>query len=212
MIRVVTIASLVSLLMLVLYLPAVTDAAVYYARVRTELAEQGAAWGGGRSRAALADALGMLERPAAPPLMPVSGRGKGTPMTAGARQFESLGRRITDSAYVRSLNGLVLLAVFRLSTLAQLAPGFYLLAGACLTDGLVRRWVKCREFSRHHPEVWTACVCTAWLAVCAAVLSAVLPRDLPFALLPVLAGVACLCGGIAIANYPAGAGRGRALG
>ncbi|KQW93217.1 hypothetical protein ASC94_11115 [Massilia sp. Root418] len=211
MIRVVSIASLLALLVLVLYLPSATSASAFFDRVRAEHALHGAAWGQGHAQTALARALAVVERPVAAPLMQADSAKQGRAGTAAGRQLDTVGHRILGSGYLRSLNALLLLAVFRLAVLAQLAPGLLMLAGACLTDGLVRRWVKSREFSRHHPEIWIASVSLGWLAVCGAVICSVLPIAVPVALLPLLAGLFGVGIGMAIANYPAGAGRGNRL-
>lgn len=208
MIRVVSIASLLILLVLVLYLPSATPASVFFDRVRAEHGLHGTAWGHGHAQAALARALSAVERPVAAPLMPAGTPRQGRAETAAGRQLDTVGQRILGSGYLRSLNALLLLAVFRLAALAQLAPGLLMLAGACLADGLVRRWVKSREFSRHHPEIWIASVCLGWLAICGTVICSVLPVSVPVTLLPLLASVLCVCTGVAIANYPASAGRG----
>lgn len=206
-IRAVTIASLVALLLLVLYLPAVTPPSAFFDRIRAEHGLQGAAWGRAHAGQALERALSIAERPVAAPMIGTGG-GQGRVMTAAGRQFETVGKRLFDSDYLRSVNALLLLAAFRLAALAQLAPGLLLLACACVADGLVRRRVKGLEFSRHHPEVWAASVCAGWLAVCTVVVTAVLPAAVPVVLAPLMAGLACVCTAIAVANYPASAGRG----
>lgn len=210
MIRVVSITALVALVLLVLYLPSAAPASAFFERVRIEHGVSGAAWGEAHAHAALSRALASVERPAAAPLMSAAPAQPGRVVTAAGRQLETVGQRVLGSGYVRALNALLLLAVFRLAVLMQLAPGLLMLAGACLADGLVRRWVKSREFAPHHPEVWAGSVCAGWLAMCAAVISAVLPIALPVWFLPLLAGVACVYTAIAIANYPAAAQRGYA--
>lgn len=208
MIRGVTIASLIMLLLLVLYLPAVTPPSTFFESIRGEYAAHGGAWGEARALKALESALALLDRPAAAPLMTGASVQQGRAATAAGRQFDTVGRRLLESDYLRAFNALALLAGFRLALLAQLAPGLLLLAVAYVVDGLVRRWVKGREFAHHHPEVWTGSVCVAWLMSCAAVISSVLPVAVPLVLLPVLFGGVCLCTAVAIANYPVGQARG----
>jgi hypothetical protein len=211
-IRAVTIAALVGLLLLVLYLPAVTPPSAFFDRIRAEHGLLEAAWGPDHARHALERALSIAERPVAAPIIGAgTNAGKGRAVTAAGRQFETVGKRLLDSDYLRSVNALMMLAAFRMAALAQSAPGFLLLGGACIADGLVRRRVKGQEFSRHHPEVWTVSVCAGWLAVCTVVIIAVLPAAVPVVALPLLAGLVCMCTAVAIANYPAGAGRGYVL-
>ncbi|WP_093555030.1 DUF4400 domain-containing protein [Pseudoduganella namucuonensis] len=210
MIRGVTIASLIMLLLLVLYLPAVTPPSAFFERIRSEYAAHGEAWGDARAHRALESALALLDRPVVAPLMPGASVQQGRATTAAGHQFDTVGRRLLDSDYLRAFNALALLASFRLALLGQLAPGLLLLAVAYVVDGVVRRWVKGREFVHHHPDVWTGSVCAAWLVACAAVMGLVLPVALPLALLPIMGGGACLCIAVAIANYPVGQARGRA--
>ncbi|QBE66276.1 DUF4400 domain-containing protein [Pseudoduganella lutea] len=207
MIRCVAIASLVTLLMLVLYLPAVTPPAAFFERVRSEYSAHGATWGQGLAYRALEDAMAMLERPVSAPLMNEGSAQQAKVATAAGQQFDTVSRRLLDSDYLRAFNALALLAGFRLAVLAQLAPGLFLLATAYVVDGLARRWVKGREFSQHHPEVWTGSVCCVCIACCAGVISSVLPVAVPLALLPSLTGCVFFAAGFAIANYPLGQAR-----
>lgn len=204
MIRGVAITSLVTLLMLVLYLPAATPPATFLERIRSEYFAHGATWGQERVYRALEDALVMLEHPVSAPLMNEASARQGNAMTVAEKQFDTVSRRILDSDYLRAFNALALLASFRLMVLAQLAPGLILLATAYIMDGLVRRWVKGREFAHYHPEVWAGSVCSICIACCAAIISSVLPVSVPLTLLPVLAGCASLGTAFAIANYPVG--------
>jgi hypothetical protein len=192
MIRGVAIASLVTLLLLVLYLPAVTPPAAFFERVRSEYSAHGTAWGQGRARRALEGAIAMLERPMSTPLMNGTSAQQGRAATAAGRKFDTVSRRLLDSDYLHAFNALALLAGFRLAALAQLAPGLLCLAAAYVVDGLVRRWVKGREFTHPRPEVWTGSVCCTCLALFTAIISSVLPIAVPLALLPSLAGGACL--------------------
>lgn len=207
MIRGVAIASLVALLLLVLYLPAVTPSATFFEHVRSEYSAHGATWGRERAHRALEGAMAMLERPTAAPLMTGASVQQGSPATVAGRQFDTVSRRLLDSDYLRAFNALALLAGFRLAVLAQLAPGLLLFAAAYVVDGFARRWVKGREFVHHHPEVWTGSVCCVCLALCAAIISSVLPIVAPPVLLPALAGCACLAIAFAVANYPIGQAR-----
>lgn len=202
MIRGVAIASLVSLLLLVLYLPAVTPPTVFFERVRSEYAIHRATWGEGRAHRALEGAMAMLERPLSAPLMDGQTVQQGGAATAAGHQFNVVSRRLLDSDYLRAFNALALLSGFRLAVLMQLAPGLLCLAAAYVVDGMVRRWVKGREFAHHHPEIWTGSMCFACLTLCAAIISSVLPVLVPLSLLPSLAGCVCFAISFAIANYP----------
>lgn len=207
MIRGVVIASLVTMLLLVLYLPAVTSPATFYEHVRSEYSAHGATWGRERAHRALEGAMAMLEHPTAAPLMTGASVQQGSAVTAAGHQFDTVSQRLLDSDYLRAFNALALLAGFRLAVLAQLSPGLLCLATAYVVDGFVRRWVKGREFVHLHPEVWAGSVCGACLALCAAIISSVLPVTMPLALLPSLAACACLATALAIANYPVGPAR-----
>jgi hypothetical protein len=110
----------------------------------------------------------------------------------------SVNRRLFDNSYFRSIDALLLLAMFRLALLSEWLPWLLLFAGAALVDGCVVRLVKSREFRQHDPEVFALYVCLAITTACAAVVGLVVPVALhPLAMPAVPVVVSLLLGGAA---------------
>lgn len=200
MIRAVAIASLLTLLALVLYLPAARPASAFIAIVRSEHATLSECWG--------RHALEMLERMLqwqpetlpSPPLVPVA-----EPAATGNgnvnKEVAAVGSRLLNNEYFRSLNGLFVLATYRLAVLLGLLSGIVPFLLAVLCDGFVRRAVKGKEFRGHDPEVFSASASGAIIAACALVVLCAVPIALAPAVLPsLLVAVGCLAS-IGIANY-----------
>jgi len=200
-IRIVTITSLVSLLMLVLYLPAARPALAFLAQIRNEHAELTGFWG-------RAHAFGMLQTmldlqqvsPRAAPLMPTSTVHPSSGATV-QKEMSAVGERLVKNEYFRSLNALVLLATYRIAVVLHLLPGTIPFLLAAVADGLVRRAVKGTDFSGHNPEVFSACACGAILSACLGVIACVIPAQLPSALMPVLLGALGVFANVGLANY-----------
>lgn len=201
MIRAVTIASLLSLLALVLYLPSARPASTFIATVRSEHAALSEFWGEPH-------ALEMLERMLqwqpetmpSPPLVPV-----GSVPVAGTgnvhKEVAAVGNRLMNNNYVRSLSGLFVLATYRMAVILGLLPGVLPFFAGAIVDGFVRRALKGKEFRGHNPEVFSACACGVIVAACALVVLCTIPAKMPPGLLPsLLVAIGCLTN-IGIANY-----------
>lgn len=201
MIRAVAIASLVSLLALVLYLPSARPASAFIATVRSEHTVLTDFWG-------RQHALQMLERMLSwqpetmptPPLVPV-GKPAATANGNVNQEVAALGNRLLNNDYFRSLNGLFVLATYRMAVLFGLLPGAVPFVLAGVVDGFVRRAVKGKEFRGHNPEVFSACACGAILVACSLVVLCTLPAQLPPWLLPSLLLAMGGLTSLGIANY-----------
>lgn len=201
MIRIVTICSLASLLMLVLYLPAAKPAGEFISQVRIEHASLHKFWGQDHAMAMLAKMLDL--QPSAtpsPPLIPIA---QG-PAGQGAKvlpEVAAVGNRLLNNDYFRSLNALLVLATYRAAVVLYLLPGLLPFLFAAVVDGVVRRSVKGKDFSGHNPEVFAACVSGAIVACCCLVIACVLPIQLPVALMPALLFCCGALANIGLANY-----------
>lgn len=201
MIRIVTITSLVSLLMLVLYLPAARPAHAFLDQIRNEHELLTGFWG-------RAHAFGMLQtmldlQPAAPHTPPLMATAISRPSSDAKVQKEvsAVGERLLKNEYFRSLNALFLLATYRMAVVLHLWPGIAPFFLAAVADGLVRRAVKRTDFSGHNPEVFSACVCGAILSACLGIIACVIPTQLPSALIPILLGTWGVFANVGLANY-----------
>lgn len=201
MIRAVAIASLVSLLALVLYLPSVRPASAFIATVRSEHAVLTDFWGRQHALQMLGRMLSWQPKVmSTPPLLPA-----GKPAAAANgnvdQEVAALGNRLLNNDYFRSLNGLFVLAIYRMAVILGLLPGVVPFVLAAIVDGFVRRAVKSKEFRGHNPEVFSACASGAIIAACVLVVLCAVPIVLAPALLPsLLVGAGCLAG-TGIANY-----------
>jgi len=200
-IRVVTIASLLTLLSLVLYLPSARPASAFIATVRSEHASLSECWG-------RQHAFGMLERMLqwqpetlpSPPLVPVAqpaGSGNGNVN----KEVAAVGTRLLNNEYFRSLNALYVLSTYRMAVILGLLPGLLPLMFGALVDGFVGRTVKGKVFAGHSPEAFSACACGVIFAACLLVLVSTVPVKLPPFLLPLLLVVIAGFANVGIANY-----------
>lgn len=186
MIRVVSVVSLLCLLVLVLYLPSAYPPDRFIELVRQEQQAIERFWGSDASLRILARSLAIADTAqqsspvpqpsAAPAADPLNG--------AIAVEMASVNQRLFNSAYFRSIDALLLLAAFRLSTLLQWLPWLLVFTGATLIDGFSVRWVKAKEFRQHDPEWLAAFASLAVIAVCASVIGFVLPVRLHPLLMP----------------------------
>lgn len=203
MIRVVAIASLLCLLVLVLYLPSVHPPQRFLAQMRTEHQTMTAFWGDGPASRILSRALSMQDsaREATPVPSASDAPPPSTVDNVVAQEMTSLNQRLFNNAYFRSIDALVLLASYRLSTLLEWLPWLVAFCVAALLDGGVVRLLKSREFRHHDPELFAVFTCLAIVAACVAVVGFVLPvtlHPLAMAAVPLLMSLLL---GRALANF-----------
>ena len=186
MIRVVALISLVSLLVLVLYLPSAHPPERFLAQLRTEHEATAKFWGEAPALHILSRAIGLQD--SAHQVSPVPTAADAPPTTAVdgavAHEMASVNERLFNNAYFRSIDALVLLAAFRLATLLEWLPWLLAFGVAALVDGCVIRLVKAKEFRQHDPEMFALHASTAIVTVCATVLGFVVPVTLHPLVLP----------------------------
>jgi len=200
-IRAVAITSLVSLLMLVLYLPSARPAHAFLAQIRSEHEELAEFWGRAHAFGILQTMLDLQpDSPHAPPLMSTA-TVRPTSETKVQREVSAVGERLLKNEYFLSLNALVLLAKYRIAVILHLLSGIVPFLLASVADGLVRRAVKGTDFSGHNPEVFSVCVCGAILSACLGVIACVIPAPLPSPLMPALLGGLGVFANLGLANY-----------
>jgi len=179
-IRVVAVVSLLSLLVLVLYLPSAHPPERFLAQLRAEHQATVMFWGEAPALRILARALGMQD--AARQVTPVPSAAAaplvGAVDGAVVQAMASVNQRLFNNAYFRSIDALVLLAAFRLSALLEWLPWLAAFAAAVLFDGLIVRLIKSKEFRQHDPELFALYACLAIVTACAAVVGLVVPVSL----------------------------------
>lgn len=203
MIRAVAVMSLLSLLLLVLWLPSAHSPERFLAQLRLEHAATASYWGEDCAARMLARALAMQEtaqyaafRPSAASAPSVSAVD-----SAVAHEMASVNRRLFDNAYFRAIDALLLLAMFRLALLSEWLPWLLAFTMAVLVDGFVVRAAKAKEFRHHDPEVFALALCGVIVVICGSVVAFVVPITLHPAALPLLPSVASLLLGLALASF-----------
>jgi len=186
MIRVVSIISLLCLLVLVLYLPSTHSPDRFVELVRQEEQAIERSWGQPAACRILARALAMADSAQQVSPVPTPSKASQADVVGGAVAIEmaSVNRRLFNSAYFRSIDALLLLAAFRLSTLVEWLPWLLAFSVACVIDGALMRRVKAKEFRQHDPEWFAAHASLSIITICATVIGFVLPQLLHPLLMP----------------------------
>ena len=202
MIRAVAVVSLLILLVLVLYVPAAHPPERFLAQLRAEHEAAAAYWGDEPATRMLNRSLKMQETTAEITPIPAA---KDAPSPAGvngavSREMYSVNQRLFNNAYFRSVDALLLLASYRLSSLLEWLPWLVAFAVAAVVDGGFARLIKAKEFLQHDPEMFALYTSLGIVILCATVIGFVLPVTLHPLLLPcvplvvgVLAGRAWGC-------------------
>lgn len=203
MIRVVTVVSRMCMLALVLYLPSAHPADRFIGLVRQEEQAIGRFWGPDASLRILARSLALADTAQQASPVPQPSAAPTTDPLNGAIAIEmaSVNRRLFDSAYFRSIDALLLLAAFRLSTLLQWLPWLLAFSAAALIDGFSNRWVKAKEFRQHDPEWFAAHACLCIVTVCVTVIGLVVPFALHPMAMPCAPVLLSLFAGRAVGSF-----------
>jgi len=205
-IRAVAAASLLALVALVLYLPAANGPETFLRQVTVEHEANLHVLGPDAARR-IFDRMSFLQSQSAGansiPSTILDNPGPPPVDITVARHVSAAGARILDSRYVRAMEALLALALFRIASLAEWLPLVSAFLLVAIFDGLIRRAVKSKEFLRHDPELFAAHASLAVLTAYGVALSVVLPTTIhpyAFASAPLLAA---LFSGQTIANFHA---------
>lgn len=202
MIRATAILSLTLLLILVLYLPSVHPPSDFIAHLREEHATAIGYWGEDAALRMLDRAIHMQD--AATEVTPIptlhdAPRNTGV-NDAVTHEMGAVNQRFFNNLYFRSVDALLLLASYRLSSLLEWLPWLAPFILACQGNGAAIRLVKSKEFLQHNPELFALYASLGIAVLCAAVVAMVFPVTLPPLLLPavpvlfgVLSGLALAC-------------------
>lgn len=203
MIRVVSIAALLSLLVLVLYLPSAHPPERFLAQIRSEQQAMKELWGEAPALRILDRALVLqgAAREATPVPTTVGASAASGVDGAVAREMASVNQRLFGNSYFRAIDALVLLAAFRAAAMVEWLPWLAIAAFAAIADGSIIRLIKAKEFKHHDPELFALFAGLAITSACAAIVALVIPVTMPPLLIPVVpVGVATLAA-LALANF-----------
>ncbi|MBA4111081.1 MAG: hypothetical protein C0487_15965 [Leptothrix sp. (in: Bacteria)] len=203
MIRVMAVASLLALLVLVLYVPSAHPPERFVEQLRTEYTNAAVFWGKGAGIRMLSRAMSMQEsaRQASPVPSSKDAAPAGAVNAAVGREMASVNQRLFNNPYFRSIDALLLLASFRLAMLLEWLPWLLAFPFASMVDGYLVRLVKAKEFLHHNPEVFALYTCLAILTSCATVLAFVLPITLHPLVVPCVPVVIGTLMGTAIRDF-----------
>ncbi len=187
MIRATVILSLVTLLILVLYIPSAHPPQRFLAQIRQEYEATRVFWGIQPANRILERAVRMQDATAdITPIPKASDAPSNTGVSnAVGREMESVNQRLFNNPYFRSIDALLLLASYRLATLLEWLPWLAVFALAAVIDGWFVRLIKAREFVQHDPEMFALYACLAIIVVCATVIGFVVPVTVHPLVLPI---------------------------
>ena len=203
MIRIVSIAALLCLLVLVLYLPSAHPPERFLAQIRIEHRAMEEIWGETPALRILDRALGLQGAAReATPIPPNAGASAASGVDgAMAREMASVNQRLFGNSYFRAIDALVLLAAFRLSAMLEWLPWMAAFLVAAVADGAISRVIKSKEFLHHDPEVFALAVSAAIVLACTAAVTFVLPTTLPPLTLPTVIVAIALLAAAALSSF-----------
>lgn len=203
MIRAVAVVSLMALLVLVLYVPAANPPERFLAQLRDEHDAAVEFWGMQPAYRMLDRAMRMQAGAAeASPIPAARDMPAGSGInSAVAAEMTSVSQRLFNNTYFRSVDALLMLASYRLSSLLEWLPWLLPLAMAAAIDGALVRIVRAKEFLQHDPEMFAVWCCLLIVVSCATVVAFVLPLRLHPASLAGFPVAVALLLGCAIANF-----------
>jgi hypothetical protein len=186
MIRATAFLSLVILLLLVVYIPSAHPPQRFVAQIRIEHEATTAFWGSEPAARILARAVRMQD--ATVEVTPIP-KASVAPSSTGvnnavAQEMASVNQRLFNNPYFRSIDALLLLGSYRLSTLLEWLPWLAAFALAAIVDGWFVRLIKAKEFMQHDPEMFAVYACLAIIIMCATVVGFVVPVTLHPLVLP----------------------------
>ncbi|MDE1543970.1 DUF4400 domain-containing protein [Dechloromonas agitata] len=186
MIRAVAVLSLLTVLVLVLYIPSANPPERFLAQLLAEHEMAAAYWGVEPAARMLERAISMQETAATVTPIPAA---KDAPSTANvngvvSREMSAVNQRLFNNVYFRAVDAQLLLASYRLSTLLEWLPWLSVFLVASLIDGALARHVKAKEFVQHDPEMFALYASLGIMVLCTMAVACVLPVTLHPLLLP----------------------------
>lgn len=202
-IRAISVLSLVTLLILVLYIPSTHPPERFLTQLRTEHETAIAYWGSEPAMHMLDQAVRLQDTTADVSPIPVAGDAPPTASITNAvsREMSSVNQRLFNNAYFRSVDALLLLASYRLITLFEWLPWLCAFVLAAIADGGFRRLIKAKEFLQHDPEMFAFYASLGIIVVCAVIIGFVIPMTLHPLLLPCFPLVVSVLAGRALGYF-----------
>ncbi|RCW65116.1 DUF4400 domain-containing protein [Pseudorhodoferax soli] len=202
MIRIVATACLTALLAAVLYLPSAHPPAHFFQQMLQEHQSTAQIWGFPSAESIAQRALSMQANVASSKPMPLPAAAAATsPERPVGHEMAQVQLRLFGSTYFRSVEALLLLAMYRASAIFEWIPRCIPLALVLVLDGLMLRVVKAKEFRHHNPERFALHVCFGIFTMCASVLVLVWPGPVHPATWAAIPVIVIALGARAVADY-----------
>lgn len=205
MIRACAVLCLVSLLILVLYIPASNPPDRFTTQIRLEHAAAERLWGEDAANQILERAVHMQAQAAEATPIP---RNSDAPPSealnhAVAHEMNSVNQRLFNNAYFRSVDALLLLGSYRLSSLLQWMPWLLAFAVATVVDGIFIRKRNTKELKKLDPELYAVYASLAILTISMTTVGLVVPVNLHAVLMPAVPiFVSILVGKMIVSYHP----------
>lgn len=202
MIRYLAIALAAGVLGLVLWLPAAYPAAQFYQAVRADHDACSKLWGGRFATAALESALSMGAVEPLPRTIDTGTAGPSGPAERRlATRMQGMMDRINGSPYMRGVDAMTTLALYRIATLGYLVIGFGLFLLPALVDAAMRRIIRTHEFRRHDPERYVLALAGAMVMTIILLACCILPLPQSPYLAPYVMLMMAYCLHVVLANF-----------
>lgn len=198
MIRYITLGALLLTLGLILYLPSRYPPDIFLQTLRAEHDNATSVWGSGTAAGILDRSLSVAATGFATSIMvaPESNSDR-----ALVKAMAMASRGLVNAAYLRSLDALLLLVVYRLAALAEWLPWLLPFGIAALADGAVLRHIRGHEFRQHDPEVFGLAATAIALVTFSLLASLVIPWDIAAWIYPTAIVIDLLLSNRAIGSY-----------
>lgn len=201
MIRYLLIGMTSALLGLTLWLPGGYPAASFYHAAQQDHAANEQMWSSRFTITALRSALAAAETQATPSPANIGTDPAGVAGEVLGIRVRDFVDRLRHTSYLRALDAMMLLARYRLATLAYLAPAVVILLLPALVDAAIRRIIRTHEFRRHDPERFAFAIAGVLLQSGALVAHCALPVHVPpMAPVGLMLGI-IYCLHVALSNY-----------
>ena len=175
MIRIVAATSLTILLILVLYLPSAFPPERFLGQASAEHVRSIQFWGSEHALRALSRMLKMQTVASHASPVPSNSDAPSQVHRAAANEMAAVNQRLFNNSYFRSIDALLVLALYRFAVLLEWLPLLMPPLVAVIIDGVVVRMIKSKEFLQHSPEGFALYASGSIVTACATVIACVIP-------------------------------------
>lgn len=200
MIRAIALTSLVTLVILVLYIPSAHPPERFINQLKAEHLAAIEFWGATAATRILNRALRLQGDAADITKLPKPSASVDV-ANATAEEMTAMNRRLFNNEYFRSIDALLLLASYRAAMLLEWLPWLGGVAGVMVIDASLQRLIRAKEFRQHNPEVFAMYAGFGIFGACATVLACIAPMTWQPMMIPLLTILVGFCVSRAWGHY-----------